>query len=475
MTAARKILQFPGRLRRHEHETAFLPAALEVVETPPSPIGRAIGMSVILLFCSAVAWASLGKVDVVATAPGKIIVNGRTKVIQPAETGVVRAIHVHDGSAVKAGDVLIEMDPTINAAELDHVKSDLIAARLDRARLQAALAMDADPHAEFQPPEGASRPLVEMHRQFLASQAAEHAAKLSEIDRKLAQKQAERETIAATIDKLGATIPLLQERVEVRKYLYDKAIGSKITYLVEAQDLVGQQHDVLVQQSRLHESEAAVAELAQARLKVDAEYRRALYEDLAKAEQRAAGLAQDVIKGEQKARQQLLTAPVDGVVQQLAVHTIGGVVTPAQALAVVVTLDPNLEIEAMVSNRDIGFVTPGQGAAIKVDTFNFTRYGLLHGRVQSISRDAITHDRREDRGGEKPEGVESTSSEPKGQELVYAARISLDRNEMEIEGRTVRLMPGMAVTVEIRTGSRRIISYLLSPLMRYNQEVLRER
>ncbi len=476
MTAVKKIIEFPSRpRRRRDYETAFLPAALEVVETPPSPTGRAIGMTVILLFCAALAWASLGKVDVVATAPGKIVVNGRTKVIQPAETGVVRAIHVRDGETVKAGDVLIELDPTINAAELDHVKSDLIAARLDIARLRAALAPDANPVADFTPPAGASQDLVEMHRQFLASQTAEHAAKLSEIDRQLAQKDAERETIAATIAKLGATIPLLRERVNVRKYLYEKEIGSKIIYLTEFQDLVGQQHDVVVQQSRLREAEAAVAGLSEAKLKVGAEYRRTLYDDLAKAKQRAAGLAQDAIKGEQKARQQTLTAPVDGVVQQLAVHTIGGVVTPAQALAAVVSLDPNLEIEAMVLNRDIGFVVPGQSAAIKIDTFNFTRYGLLHGRVLSISRDAITRDRREDSARNQPAGAESTSSEPKGQELVYAARVSLDRSEMEIEGRPVQLSPGMAVTVEIKSGSRRIISYLLSPLVRYRQEVLRER
>jgi hemolysin D len=476
MTVARKIIKFPSRpQQRHDYETAFLPAALEVVETPPSPIGRAIGVTIILLFCVALAWASLGKVDVVATAPGKIVVNGRTKVIQPAETGVVRAIHVRDGATVKAGDVLIELDPTINAAELDHVKSDLIAAELDVARLRSALAADVNPVADFTPPAGASQRLVEMHRQFLASQRAEHAAKLAEIDRQLAQKGAERETIAATIAKLRATIPLLQERVDVRKYLYDKAIGSKITYLSEFQDLVGQQHDILIQQSRLREAEAAAAGLTQARFKLEAEYRRTLYDDLAKAEQRAAGLAQDVIKGEQKAKLQILTAPVDGVVQQLAVHTIGGVVTPAQALAAVVSLDPNLEIEAMVLNRDIGFVVPGQSVAIKIDTFNFTRYGLLLGRVLSISRDAITRDKREDKASDHPAVAEGTSSEPKGQELVYAARVSLDRNVMEIEGRPVQLSPGMAVTVEIKTGSRRIISYLLSPLMRYNQEVLRER
>jgi membrane fusion protein, hemolysin D len=476
MTVVRKIIKFPSRQLQHrDYETAFLPAALEVVETPPSPIGRAIGMTIILLFCAALAWASLGKVDVVATAAGKVVLNGRTKLIQPAETGVVRAIHVRDGATVKAGDVLIELDPTINAAELDHVKSDLIAAKLDIARLGAALATDVDPVAAFTPPAGASQRLVEMHRQFLASQIAEHAARLAEIARQLAQKDAERETIAATIAKLGATIPLLQERVNMRKYLYDKEIGSKISYLTEFQDLIGQQHDVLVQQSRLREAEAAVAGLTQARFKIEAEYRRTLYEDLAKAEQRAAGLAQDVIKAEQKAKQQILTAPVDGVVQQLAVHTIGGVVTPAQSLAAVVSLDPNIEIEAMVLNRDIGFVVPGQSAAIKIDTFNFTRYGLLHGRVLSISRDAITRDKREDKAGDLPAGADGASSEPKGQELVYAARVSLDRSEMEIEGRLVQLSPGMAVTVEIKTGSRRIISYLLSPLMRYNQEVLRER
>jgi hemolysin D len=476
MTAARKIIKFPDRpQQRRSYETAFLPAALEVVETPPSPVGRAIGVTIILLFCTALVWAALGKVDVVATATGRIVVNGRTKVIQPAETGLVRAIHVRDGATVRAGDVLIELDPTINVAELDHAKSDLMAARLEVARLRAALATDGDRVADFTPPAGASQQLVEMQRQLLASQTAEHAAKLAEIRSQLARKDAERETIAAAIAKLHATIPLLQERVDVRKFLYDKEIGSKITYLTELQDLVGQQNDVLVQQSKLHEAEAAVAELTQARVKAEAEYRRTLYDDLAKAEQRAAGFAQDVIKGEQKARQQILTAPVDGVVQQLAVHTVGGVVTPAQVLAVIVPLDANLEISAMVLNRDIGFVVPGQSAAIKVDTFNFTRYGLLHGRVLGISRDSIANDRRDDKARGQSSGVEGASSEPKGQELVYAARVSLDRTEMEIEGRSVELSPGMAVTVEIKTGSRRIISYLLSPLIRYNQEVLRER
>ncbi len=161
--------------------------------------------------------------------------------------------------------------------------------------------------------------------------------------------------------------------------------------------------------------------------------------------------------------------------QQLAVHTVGGVVTPAQALAVVVPVDSRLEIEAMVSNRDIGFVHPEQEAEIKVDTFSFTKYGLLHGQVLNVSQDAITRDKPPDKSGDMTTGAESASSEPKGQEMNYAARVSLDRTQMRVDEKLVNLSPGMAVTVEIKTGSRRIISYLLSPVLRYKQEVLRER
>src|SRR5690349_18820848 len=134
---------------RRDHELAFLPAALEIIETPPSPIGRAIGATIIAFFALAVAWACLGSVDIIATAPGKIIPSGRTKLVQPFEIGVVRAIHVHDGAMIKAGDVLIELDPTINGAEREHLKSDLVSAELDAARLRAALADGPDPLADF--------------------------------------------------------------------------------------------------------------------------------------------------------------------------------------------------------------------------------------------------------------------------------------------------------------------------------------
>jgi len=291
----------------------------------------------------------------------------------------------------------------------------------------------------------------------------------------VAQKEAERATIRASIEKLKAVIPPLEERVEIRKHMFNKELGSKLVYLTELQDLLGQQKEILVQESRLNETESAIAALAETRLKTVAEYERGLFDDLSKAEQKLAGLGQDVIKAEQRTSLQNLTAPVEGVVQQLAMHTIGGVVTPAQALMVIVPAESRLEIEAMISNRDIGFVEVGQDAAIKVDAFNFTRYGLLQGKVLSVSPDAISHDKPQDKPTDKPQGAEASSSEPKGQDLSYAARVSLDRTRMQVEGKSVNLSPGMAVTVEIKTGSRSIISYLLSPLARYKQETLRER
>jgi hemolysin D len=134
----------------------------------------------------------------------QLIGRSARSVIQPFEIGVVRAIHVHDGDTVKAGDVLIELDPTMNAAESEHLQSDLIAAQLDVARLRAALADGPDPLADFQPPAGANPSLVASQRQYLLTQTSEIRAKLAALDRQLAQKGAERATSAATIAKIEA-------------------------------------------------------------------------------------------------------------------------------------------------------------------------------------------------------------------------------------------------------------------------------
>src|SRR5712671_2495940 len=384
----RRVIPIRTGHERRREELAFLPAALEIVETPPSPIGRAIGASIMLLFGAALLWAWWGTIDIVASASGKIVPSGRIKIIQPFETGVVRSIRVQDGQAVRAGDVLIELDPTVNAAERDHLQSDLLAEQLNIARLRAALAGGDDPVADFTPPADANPALIVTQRQLLLNQVTEHRAKIAALARQQAQKEAEQATIAATIRKLETTIPVIQQRVDIRKALMDRELGSKLTYFEVLQLLVEQQEELGVQKSRMNEAEAAVAAIRETRLQAEAEYRRTLSDDLFKSEQKARGVAQDLVKAEQRTKLQNLVAPVDGVVQQLAIHTVGGVVTPAQSLLVVVPSDSRLEIEAMVPNSDIGFVHPGQEAEIKVDTFNFTRYGLLHGQVISVSQDA---------------------------------------------------------------------------------------
>jgi hemolysin D len=476
IAVTKNVISFPlTRERREKDELAFLPAALEIVETPPSPIGRSIGATIVALFVLALIWAIFGHVDIVASASGKVVPSGRVKLIQPFETGVVRAIHVRDGQSVKAGEVLIELDPTMTAAEQEHIRSDLIAAQLDIARLRAALSDNDNPQDAFQPPAGASADLVAMQLRFLAGQTEEYRAKLSSLDRQRAQKEAERDTIVATINKLEADEPIIRQRVDIRKTLTDRELGSKLTYLEILQLLTENQKDAAIQQSRLAEANAALAAVIQTRAQAVGEFHRTLLGELAEAERKAAGFHGDLVRAERRTKLQVLTAPVDGVVQQLSVHTVGGVVTPAEQLAVIVPSGTALEVEAMIPNRDIGFVHSGQDAQIKVDTFNFTRYGLLHGRVLSVSRDAIVRDVPPSKMKDRTADAESTSSEPKDEQLSYSARVSLDRTQIQVEDSFANLFPGMAVTVEVKTGSRRIISYLLSPLLKYKQEALRER
>jgi len=270
-------------------------------------------------------------------------------------------------------------------------------------------------------------------------------------------------------------IPILQERVDIRKYLMERETGSKVIYLENLSQLVEQQKELGVQQSHLHEAEAALAAIIETRAQAAAEYRRTRLGELATAEAKAAGLAQDVVKASEKSRLQILRAPVDGTVQQLAIHTVGGVVTPAQALLEVVPLDSRLEIEAMVPNHDVGFVRAGQEAEVKIDTFSFTKYGLLHGTVLNVSKDAIDQRKPPTDPANNTKSNTDSASEPQGHELVYAAHVSLDRTAMEIDGNDVPLSPGMAVTVEIKTGAQRVITYLMSPLLRFKQEALHER
>lgn len=464
-------------LRRGRDDLEFLPAALEIIETPASPLPRAIAASIVGFLVIAIGWACIGRIDIIATAQGKIVPTGRVKVIQPLETGIVSAIHVADGDRVREGQVLIEMDQTASRADRDRARYDLMQARLDAARLSALRAGIDDNYApaELIPPSGTPAHDVARTRATMQAQADQQIAKVASLDQQIAQKNAEADSIKAAIDKIEAGLPFLADTADIRKKAMQIEYGNRIAYLDAAFRLSDQNHELVTQRRRAVEVEAARKALEAGREQARAEYARGIVSDLADAEHKAAQSAQDLIKAEKKMQDQVLRAPMDGTVQQLAIHTVGGVATPAQALMVVVPSDARIEVEAMVLNSDIGFVHDGDAVEIKVDTFNFAKYGLLHGRVVSVSRDAIVRDKATAQADARQSGQTARSSEPPGRELLYSARITLDQTRMQVEDRIVDLAPGMAVTAEIKTGRRRIIEYLLSPLVRYKQESMRER
>ena len=275
-----------------------------------------------------------------------------------------------------------------------------------------------------------------------------------QLQAELNRRRAELETTQDQVVKLEQTAPIARQRAMDYQKLVKENFVSQHGYLEREQARIEQEQDLAASRSKVAETRAALMEAQRQQATLAAETRRQLLDQLNLASQKAASLEQELIKAEQRSRLMRLAAPVAGTVQQLAVTTIGGVVTPAQPLMVVVPKDNVLEVEAMLPNKDIGFVNPGQDAEVKVETFPFTKYGTLHGTVTQVSSDAI-------------------QDEKLG--LIYSTRVKLARDTLQVENKTVRLTPGMAVTVEVKTGTRRVIEYFLSPLLQTTSESLRER
>lgn len=450
---ARKQLE---PVKRLPHEAQFLPAALALQETPLSPLPRITMWALIAFALLAVLWASFGRIDVVATAQGKIIPNDRTKIIQPFETAIVKAIHVRDGDKVSAGQILIELDATDASADTERLANELRSARLQAARARALLDayvyVNATPRLENL--EGIHRDRLQAEQRLLEGQYYEYRAKLSQLDADIAKRQAELQSTKELLTKLERTAPIARQRAEDYKNLLGQNFVSKHGYLEREQQNIEQQGDLASLGSKALELKAALLATTQQRNALTAEAKRIALDSLNEAEQNIVSASQELIKAEQHGKLLRLTAPVSGTVQQLAIHTVGGVVTPAQPLLIIVPHEQSLEVEAFIENKDIGFVFPGQDAEIKIETFPFTKYGTIPGKVLNVSNDAINDEKRG---------------------LVYSARVRLARSTMQLEHKTVNLSPGMSATAEIKTGRRRVIEYFLSPLMQYKDESLRER
>ena len=481
--AARRELAGPQRLT---DEAAFLPAALSLQETPAHPAPRRAALAVCALFVAALVWASVGQVDIVAVAPGRIVVSNATKTLQPLEASVVKRVLVKNGDAVQAGQVLVELDATNASADQANVREQLAVVVSEERRSGSLAKALRDAKPPVLPPlplgegwgrDGAFEPHAAspssgsglQARTRTASEGAvprpqataqlqaewqDISAKLAKLSAEQARRQAEIATVREFINKLNATLPIASQREADFKSLTEQGFMSSHAGQDRTRERIEQERDLATQKARLTEAQAALAEAAHSRSAYLAETQRLLGERQAQAASKREQLMQERSKTEQRSRLTQLTAPVAGTVQQVAVHTEGGVVTPAQVLMVIVPKDAQVTAEVVIDNKDIGFVSAGQAVAVKLETFPFTRYGTVNATVKSVVADAVTDEKRG---------------------AIFPAVLTLSQTHINVDGKRISLSPGMNVTAEIKTGKRRVIEYLLSPVQRAVGESLKER
>jgi hemolysin D len=424
-------------------------------DTPPHPAPRRVAWVLCGMFVLALIWATFGQVDVVAVAQGRIIVSQHSKLIQPLETSVVKSIHVKDGDKVRAGQLLIGLDATGTQADANRVSQERGAQWAELLRTQSllrSLASAAPPqlaeHAQLSAAELAAA------RAQLLSDWADISAKLAKLEAEMARRKAEITTAEQMVAKLQATLPLAEARERDFKALSDQGFVAGHAGQDRARERIEQERDLATALARRSEAQAALRESEHARLAYRAETERQLRDRFSQAELKTRQLSEEGAKADQRQALTQLSAPVNGTVQQLAVHTAGGVVTPAQVLLVLVPDESAVSAEVVLENKDVGFVRQGQAATIKLETFPFTRYGTVGASVSSISADAVNDEKRG---------------------AIFPATLLLEQAALQVDGKRIKLSPGMNLTAEIKTGRRRVIDYLLSPVQMRVDESLRER
>ena len=453
--AHRHEMAGPARLA---DEAAFLPAALSLQETPVHPAPRRLAWLLIALFVIALLWAILGKVDIVAVAPGRVVVSERTKVIQPLEPSVVQRVLVKDGDRVQAGQLLVELDPTMAMADSGNVGEQLAQGQSELLRTTAlleTLALRPPPQAVRKPALLALAPALRLKvERQLESEWGDIRARLSRLDAEILRRRAELAVAEQAVARIDATLPMAKTREADYENLVGQGFVSSHATQDRRRERIELERELSTLNAKRTEVQLLVAESQAGKDALVAETLRNLRDRQAEAQTRVGQLGQETIKAQQRENLTQLRAPVAGTVQQLAVHTAGGVVTEAQPLMVIVPEQAEVTAEVTRENKDIGFVSVGQDADVKLETFLYTRYGAVKAQVQRLTADAV-------------------NDEKKG--AVFMATLVLKQTTIDIDGKPVRLAPGMSLTAEIKTGQRRIIEYLLSPVQRAGSESLRER
>ena len=461
---ASKDERLQNRTIRNQEELEFLPAAIEVMETPPPKAAKYITWTIISFFLLAIIWSVLGSMDVVAVAQGRIIPNGNIKVVQALEIGKVKSILVTEGMIVKKGDKLIELDPTDPETDRRQVFNDLLASRLQITRLEATLkilgtGLGVDVFRQGLARgddmlKSATQVSKELQESILNKDVAVYNASFEKLNQNIQQKKSSAKVAKSELENGRRLQALYQEQLGISKQLYSIGSISVKEWLESKEKFIDAQGSLLSSQSRLQEAQHLV-ELAQQELnEFKHQYRSEKLQKLEEIQKDEANLELALKKTTERERNRYLLSPVDGIVHQLKLHTVGAVVAPADTLMNIIPQNAGIWVEAMLDNKDIGFVEVGDDVAIKVDSFSYTKYGYIEGKVLHIGADAI-------------------ADEEKG--FVYPVKISLAENTILVKRTLVPLLAGMTVSADIKTGSRKVIDYFITNFLEYQDESFRER
>lgn len=446
-------------LLRQRDEAAFLPAHLELTESPISAFPKWSARLIMLFLLIAVVWAYLGKVEVVTVAQGKITSSSRSKTIQPFETAVVKNVFVKNGEKVRQGQLLIEL--TAMGVETDFSKSEetLKTMALSQLRLNMLLGsieneVEPDLIAPKSPNITLSEQQIEQENSLALSQYQAWVAQKKRLLALIEQKQQERKTVEGNITKLTQIQRYEKERTRDLQKLYQQKSASKHEYYEQQNKQLEVENNLGIQQNRLAEIDKTIQQTTQEYQTFITSFKRDLLDELKKVSDTLLQTELELDKAKQRQNFMEIRSPINGVMQQLQTYTIGGVVTTAQTLMVIAPEDDQLEVEAFITNQDIGFVKTGQAVVLKIVAFPYTRYGYITGKVKHISLDAI-------------------QDEKLG--YVFATTILMDRNFLNIQDTPIYLKQGMQVSAEIKTDKRNVMDYFLSPLRTTIDESLRER
>lgn len=470
----------PLRLVTSSDDREFLPAALELIETPASPRRIAFIWIACAMLASAVAWSCFAKLDIFAVAPGRLQVIGRSKIIQSLDPGKVSAILVANGTRVTAGQTLITLDPTDADADRARALSDLQAAEAEIVRRRAEIAAVLSGSAAVTRvtfPQNVGPAARMLAQKVLIAELSQYLSSVKRYRAKLAESAAAKERLVSTIAARQHVRAVLQNVLQMRRQLMAKQVGSRLAVLQAEQQLDQVLTEMSSDTGKLQEAEAAILSTKREINQLQKQFVAEQADKLATAVRERNDVEQELIKAAAKVRRTRLRAPISGTVQQLAVTTIGQVVTPGQPLLVIVPNHAKMEVEALVASSDFGFVKIGQKAVVKLAAFPFNRYGTIKGKVVRLSRDSV-YDKDIAMGDAAtlPQSNASLlSTTPQTQNLVYPVWVDMIRDWVSVHGKHVLLRPGMTATIEIRTGRRSVIDYLLSPLRRMASQAGHER